>query len=138
MKYLAIDLGTKTMGIAISHGVIATALETYRFNDGDFDSAQKYLISIIKKNQIKVLIIGYPKNMDNSLGARVQMVNSFAKSIQENSNIDIKFIDERLTTKIANSILIKGNLSRVKRKNKKDSLAAMLILETYLKIVNNK
>lgn len=137
-KYLAIDLGTKTIGLAHSQGVIATSLGVFRFVENQFNLASDYVIDLVNKDQYTVIVIGYPKNMDNSIGQKAIMVEEFALSLEESFNDSIKIVlfDERLTTRFANQIMIEANLSRKKRKSKKDQLAAQIILEDYLKSIS--
>ncbi len=138
-KYIAIDLGTKTMGIATSCGIISSSKNTYKFLKDDFISAAKYLDELIKKEKYDVLVLGYPINMNNSYGERIRMVDDFIDLFKKitSSKIKIVIVDERLTTRIANNILLEANLSRKKRKEKIDSVSAQVILETYLNKLHN-
>ncbi len=141
-KYLGIDLGSKTIGLAISSGVVASPLATIRFEEFDFESAIYELDKYIKENDVNILVIGYPLNMNNSAGHRVEMVDYFIEVLTTiyprwNETNIIK-VDERLTTRMAKAIMIEADISRKKQKQSKDSLAAQLILETYLAQINNK
>ncbi len=140
MKYIGIDLGTKTMGIATSQGIISTVRETYRFKENNFNLAADYLKKLIINEKFDIVIIGYPKNMDNSIGHRAKMVDDFVLLLKKkfNNEINIELIDERLTTKIANNIMLEADLSRMKRKLNKDGLAAQIILNTYLQKVKKE
>lgn len=132
--YLGIDLGTKTLGLATSHGVIATSYGVYQFSDHDFLNAAQYLATLIANEKITDIVIGYPKNMNNTIGPRAIMMDEFIALLKPMLSviIEIHLIDERLTTRQAHQIMLEANLSRQKRKSKKDSLAAQLILETFL------
>ncbi|WP_425379451.1 Holliday junction resolvase RuvX [Spiroplasma endosymbiont of Stenodema calcarata] len=132
--YLGIDLGTKTLGLATSHGIIATSYGVYQFPENDFSNAAQYLITLIGNKNFTDIVIGYPKNMNNTIGPRAVMVDDFITLLKSMllTPIPIHLIDERLTTRQAHQIMLEANLSRQKRKTKKDSLAAQLILETYL------
>ncbi|WP_338955525.1 Holliday junction resolvase RuvX [Spiroplasma endosymbiont of Polydrusus cervinus] len=132
--YLGVDLGTKTVGLATSRGLIATAYGVHRFTENDFLAAAQYLAELITKENFSDIIIGYPKNMNNTIGSRALMVDDFVTLLKPllDSTITIHLVDERLTTHQAHQIMLEANLSRKKRKQKKDSLAAQLILETYL------
>lgn len=134
MNYIGIDLGTKTLGIATSSGIIATSRPTYYFKENDFDDATNYLLKFIAKEKVGIIVIGYPKNMNNTLGPKVKMVEDFINLLNYKSSkkLNIVFFDERLTTRMANSIFLEANLSRKKRKSKKDSLSAKIILKMYL------
>ncbi|WP_374696099.1 Holliday junction resolvase RuvX [Spiroplasma endosymbiont of Polydrusus formosus] len=133
--YLGVDLGTKTVGLATSRGLIATAYCVHFFTENDFLAAAHYLAELIIKEYFSDIVIGYPKNMNNTIGLRALMVDDFVtllKSLLDSTTISIHLVDERLTTHQAHQIMLEANLSRQKRKKKKDSLAAQLILETYL------
>ncbi|WHQ36488.1 Holliday junction resolvase RuvX [Spiroplasma sp. SV19] len=132
--YLGIDLGTKTLGLATSRGVIATSYGVYQFPEHDFLNAAQYLVTLIANEKITDLVIGYPKNMNNTIGPRAIMVDDFIVLLKSvlTTPVEIHLIDERLTTRQAHQIMLEANLSRQKRKSKKDSLAAQLILETFL------
>ena len=131
-QVLALDLGTKRIGVAISNGssLIATPLTT--INRKKFILDIKKLTEIIKENKVMALIIGLPLNMDGTEGRKCQSVRDFAKELLTNIDIDLMFWDERLTTKSAKYILSKGNLSKSKKKVVVDRIAASLILENAL------
>ena len=133
MRYLGLDLGTKTLGLSISDktGLIATSLFTIKHNL-DFD----YLIEELKKvdieKEINALVLGFPKNMNNSIGEKGELVLEFKKKLEENFNIPVFLEDERLTTKVAENILIQADMSRKKRKKIIDKVAANVILQSFL------
>ncbi len=133
-KIIGIDLGTKTIGVAISDsfGMMAHGLETYKFKENHFTHAAEYICNLAKEKRVKKIVLGYPKNMDNTIGERAQMCERFKKRIESMSDLQVVLFDERMTTKIATSVLIDAN---VKGKNKKkyvDKIAAQLILQAYL------
>lgn len=131
MRYLGLDLGTKTLGLSISEtGVIANSLTIIR-HDNDFDYLIKELGSIIKERKIDVLVLGLPKNMNNTIGERGEMVLEFKKKL-ETFNLPVILEDERLTTRVAESVLISADVSRKKRKKVIDKMAANVILQSYL------
>lgn len=131
MRYLGLDLGTKTLGISISEtGVIANSLTTLRHND-DFDYLINELSNIIKDKNIDVLVLGLPKNMNNTIGERGEYILQFKDKL-EVFNLPIELEDERLTTRVAESILISADVSRKKRKKVVDKMAANVILQSYL------
>ena len=134
MKVVGLDLGSRTLGIAISDelGFLARAVETYRFNDDDYDSAVKYTIDFCNKERVKIVVLGYPKHMNGDNGIRCQISNDFKNKIEESSNIKVILEDERLTTVIVDRAMISGNVKRKDRKNKKDEMAAVVILQNYL------
>ena len=134
MKYLGLDLGSRTLGVAISDalGMIARVYETYRFKDDDYDSAVTYTIDIIKKEKIDAVILGYPKHMNGDVGIRGKISEEFKRKLEEKTSCKIILLDERLSTVAANNIMLMGDVSRKRRKEKKDELAAVIILQNYL------
>lgn len=134
MRYLGLDLGSKTLGVATSDltETIATTLTTLRFQDGDYDSVIDLLREIIENEQIDKIVLGLPKNMDNSFGERAEITLEFKKKLECCFGIEVILEDERLTSVISNQILIQADISRKKRKKKVDGIAAQLILQSYL------
>ena len=133
MRYMGLDLGSKTLGIAISDTTktIANVLTTLRFKNEDYKSLLGPLSDIIKENSISKIILGYPKNMDNSIGERAKITLEFKKILESKFKIEVIMEDERLTSVISNNILLEADLSRKKRKQKVDGLAAEIILQSY-------
>ena len=133
MKYLGLDLGTKTLGLSISDalGMIATSYKVLRHEE-DYD----YLITLLKEeienNHIDELVLGFPKNMDNSIGERGTIALEFKQKLEDNFHLPVHMQDERLTTVQAERMLITNDTSRKKRKKVIDSLAATIILQSYL------
>lgn len=134
MRYLGLDLGTRTLGTAISDTTltIATTHETIRFNDSDYDSLIPKIKELIEEYKISKIILGFPKNMNNSIGERGQVTLEFKEKIEKSLNVEVIMQDERLTTVEATNYMIEADISRKKRKKKVDSLAANIILQTYL------
>lgn len=134
MRYLGLDLGSKTLGIAISDysNTIASVVKTIRFSDENYQSLIEPLGNIVKENDIQKVVLGYPLNMNGTVGMRAEICLDFKKMIEEQLNVSVDMEDERLTSVISNQILIEADLSRKKRKKKVDGLAAQLILQSYL------
>ncbi len=134
MRYLGLDLGSKTLGIAISDysNTIASVVKTIRFSDENYQSLIEPLGNIVKENDIQKIVLGYPLNMNGTVGMRAEICLDFKKMIEEQLNVSVDMEDERLTSVISNQILIEADLSRKKRKKKVDGLAAQLILQSYL------
>lgn len=132
MIYLGLDYGSKRLGMAISDqsGTIATPLGMIKYTDDKQLMAS--LKEIIETKKIDVIILGFPKNMDNSIGIRAETVLAFKKKIEATFKIKVILEDERLTSKRASSILIQADMSRRKRKEVIDKLAANIILQSYL------
>ena len=135
MRYLGLDLGTKTLGLAISNGMIATSLKTIHFND--LKEAIDKLEKVIIEEKIDLLVLGLPKNMNNTIGPRAEATIEF-KEMLEKLNYQVVLQDERLSTVAAHNYMISADMSRKKRKEKVDSLAATIILQTYLDKENKK
>ena len=134
MRYLGLDLGTRTLGISISDTTktIASALKTIRFEDSNYDSLIPELKIIIDEYQISKIVLGFPKNMNNTIGERCATTIEFQKKLIHAFNIEVILQDERLTTVEATNYMLQADISRKKRKKKIDSLAANIILQTYL------
>lgn len=134
MKYLGLDLGSRTLGLAISDalGMFARAYDTLRFEDDDYNYAINETINICKKEGINEIVLGNPKHMNGDEGIRSQISYDFKKKIEEKSNIKVHLIDERLTTVRVDKAMIMGNMSRQKRHQKKDEMAAVVILQDFL------
>lgn len=134
MKYLGLDLGSRTLGLAISDalGMFARAYDTLRFEDDDYDYAINETINICKKEGINEIVLGNPKHMNGDEGIRSQISYDFKKKIEEKSDIKVHLLDERLTTVRVDKAMIIGNMSRQKRHQKKDEMAAVVILQDFL------
>ena len=134
MRYLGIDLGSKTVGLAMSDltGTIASTFKTIFFENEDYLSTIDEIKHIVEEYDIKKIVIGLPKNMNNTLGERAIITTNYAKLLEEHLNIPIIMFDERLTSVISNRILIEADMSRKKRKKKVDGVAAQIILQDYL------
>ena len=139
MRCLGLDLGSKTLGIAISDltNCIASVYTTIFFKDEDYDSLLIPLEEIIVKEKIDTLVLGLPKNMNNSLGTRALITLEFKQKLEEKFNLKVVMEDERLTSVISNNVLISANISRKKRKKKVDGMAAVIILQGYLDRIRN-
>jgi len=134
MRYLGLDLGTKTLGISVSDETktIASTLKTLRFSENNNDEILDELKEIVKELNIEKIVLGLPKNMNNTLGDRALATLEFQKKLEELLNIEVIMQDERLSTVSAHNYLLEANMSRKKRKNVVDKMAANIILQTYL------
>lgn len=131
-KLLGLDLGTKTIGVAISDGMrySATPLETIKRTKFTQDAAR--LIELITENQAVGFVLGLPLNMDGSEGPRVQSTRAFARNLATKVSIPIVFWDERLSTSAVTRTLIEADVRRDKRAEVVDKLAASYILQGAL------
>ena len=136
MRCLGLDLGSKTLGIAISDltNCIASVYTTLFFKDEDYDSLLPLLEEIIVKEKIDTLVLGLPKNMNNTLGFASERSLKFKEALENRYQLKVTLIDERLSTVEAENYLISADMSRKKRKKVIDGVAASLILDTYLKM----
>jgi putative Holliday junction resolvase len=134
MKIIGLDLGTRTLGIAISDPleIIASPIETFRFKDGDYQTAANYLEKYINQFQVKKLVIGLPLHMSGEIGESAKLVINFKEILEKRYKIEVVTIDERWSTKSAQRTLIEADISRAKRKNLIDKMAAVVILQSYL------
>ncbi len=134
MRYLGLDLGTRTLGISMSDitHTIATSYKTIRFEDSQYDDLLVELKQIIDENKISKIILGLPKNMNNTIGDRALTTLEFKDKLEKEFNLPVIMQDERLSTVEATNYMIEADMSRKKRKKKVDALAANIILQTYL------
>ncbi len=133
MKYLGLDLGSRTLGISVSDntGIIASSLKTIRHNE-DYSYLLEEVKKLVLELKIEAIVLGFPKNMNNTVGPKGELSLKFKQELESILDIPVYLQDERLTTKEATDILIKGNTSRKNRKKVVDSLAATIILQSYL------
>lgn len=132
------DLGTKTLGLAISDklGIIANPYKTIRYNT--IDELVLEVKKIIEDEKVGDLVLGYPKNMNNTLGEAVERTMNFKEKLESVVDFKINLIDERLSTVEATNYLLNADVSRKGRKVVVDAVAASIILDTYLRKEGNK
>ncbi len=137
MRTLGMDLGTKTLGLALSDklGIIANPYKTLRYND--IDELVSEVTSLIDELKVEDLVLGYPKNMNNTLGEAVERTLTFKEKLEASINKTVNLVDERLSTVEAERALIGADMSRKNRKEVIDSVAASIILDTYLKRIGS-
>ena len=133
MRYLGLDLGTRTLGLAISDatGLIATSYKIVKHNE-EYDRLVEVLKDEIIDNNIGELVLGFPKNMNNTVGERGVIALEFKAKLEERFHLPVHMQDERLSTVEAENLLIANDTSRKKRKKVIDGLAATIILQSYL------
>ena len=134
MRILGLDLGSKTLGIAISDelGMMAHSVETFTFKTEHYKHALDYIVEFIKKENISSVVLGYPLNMNNTEGERGDRSQRFARKVEDATGVKVILWDERLTSTQVKRILIDGRVRREKRSKHADKLAATVILQTYL------
>ena len=133
MRYLGLDLGSRTLGVAISDktGLIASSLKVIRHEE-EYDRLIDEVKNLVLELEVDAIILGFPKNMNNTIGPKGELSLEFKEKLEKNINIPVYLQDERLSTKSALDTLIKGDVSRKDRKKVVDSLAATIILQSYL------
>jgi putative Holliday junction resolvase len=133
MKIIGLDLGSRTLGVAISDKfeMLASPIEIHRYRDGDYDSALNRVLELSKENQTNKIVLGYPKNMNNTIGEKAELSISFKEELEKH-NLEVILWDERLSTREVTRMMISADLSRKKRKGQVDKLAATVILQGYL------
>lgn len=134
MRAIGFDLGTKTLGVAISDRskTIASSLMTIRFHEEDYESLLPQIKELIELYEVDEIVMGFPKNVNNTIGPRGEATIAFQKRLEEYLGKDVILQDERLSTVSAHHYILEADLSRKKRKEKVDALAASIILQTYL------
>ncbi|PKM67785.1 MAG: Holliday junction resolvase RuvX [Firmicutes bacterium HGW-Firmicutes-19] len=133
-RLIGLDLGSKTVGVAISDpmGMLARTLMTVRFPQYDFETACKQVIELCKQNEVDEVVLGLPRHMNGDIGESGQMALDFKEMLLESGLQTVTMWDERLTTVAAQRLLISADVSRKKRKEVIDQVAAVGILQSYL------
>lgn len=131
-RVLGLDIGNKTIGVAVSDplGILAQGVTTIIRSSKVEDV--KALKNIIDEYHVEKLIVGLPKNMNNSMGFQAKRTMNYAEYLKESLDIEIEYVDERLTTASATRSLMEGGVRRENRKKHVDKVAAVLILQAYL------
>lgn len=135
MRILGLDFGEKTIGVAVSDpfGWTAQGVEIIRRdNENTLKPSIARIGEIIKEYGVEKIVLGYPKNMNNTLGPRVEKTEAFKLKLERNFKLPIILWDERLSTVAAERGLLEADLSRAKRKQVIDKMAAVFILQGYL------
>lgn len=129
---MGLDIGTRTIGVAISDelGIAAHGLKTIRRKSMEEDL--KEIATIIRELEIDKIVVGLPKNMDGTLGRQAEIVLKWIEALKDKILVPVETWDERLSTVGASRVLLEADLSRRKRKKVIDKLAAVLILQGYL------
>ena len=132
MRILAIDHGTKRVGIAISDEMKMIAQPLEFIPAEPFDRFLARLQELLCQKEVEMILVGMPRNMDGSYGSAALKVEEFIAALRSNTIVPVKTWDERLTSVQANRLLIQGNVRREKRKEKVDQMAAAILLQSYL------
>ena len=135
MRIMGLDVGSKTVGVAISDplGFTAQGVEIIKIDEEAGEFGFERLGELVKQYKVDKFVVGLPKNMNNTEGPRVEASKAYGDQIKELFNIPVDYQDERLTTVQAERMLVEqADVSRGKRKKVIDKLAAQLILQNYL------
>ncbi|WP_066505056.1 Holliday junction resolvase RuvX [Abyssisolibacter fermentans] len=132
MRIMGLDVGDKTIGVAVSDllGITAQGVTTVRRKSYKYDIDQ--LLDIIKEYNVNRIVVGLPKNMNNTIGPQGEKVMKFVEKFKGKCSLEMDYQDERLTTVAAHRAMISADMSRAKRKKVVDKVAATYILQTYL------
>lgn len=131
---MGLDLGTRTLGISLSDSTqtIASSYATIHFPDSDYEVLLPKIKKLVQEQDVEYIVLGFPKNMNNTVGERGKTTIAFQQKLKQYLNIEVILQDERLSTVEATHYLLEADLSRKKRKQKVDYVAANIILQTYL------
>ncbi|MBA9025537.1 MULTISPECIES: Holliday junction resolvase RuvX [Bacillaceae] len=134
MRTMGLDLGSKTLGVAISDamGWTAQGIETIKINEAQKDFGLKRLGQLIEEYEVSAIVIGFPKNMNGTIGPRGEASQAFAKRLEDKFKLPTRLWDERLSTMAAERVLLEADVSRSKRKQVIDKMAAVMILQGFL------
>lgn len=132
MRYLALDHGTKRIGVAVSDELKMIAQPLEFIPTEPYDSFLARLKQIIAEKEVELVFIGMPRNMDGTFGPAAEKVKEFIAGLTPAISVPIKTLDERLTSAQANRVLLQGNVRRADRKQKVDAMAAAILLQSYL------
>ncbi|MBR5798990.1 MAG: Holliday junction resolvase RuvX [Lachnospiraceae bacterium] len=141
MRIMGLDFGAKTVGVAISDPLLITAQGIEIIRRKDENKLRQTLARIeelIVEYGVEEIVLGYPKNMNDTLGARVELTNEFKEKLERRTGLPVHLWDERLTTVAADKAMIEAGLRREERKEHVDKIAAIFILQGYLDLQARK
>lgn len=133
MRYIGLDLGSRTLGVSLSDkdGIIASSYTIIRHEE-EYERLVSEVKKIILEKGVDKIVLGLPKNMNGTIGFKGELSYKFKEMLEKSTNKEVILEDERLSTKEATNLLIKNDTSRKKRKKVIDSVAATIILQSYL------
>ena len=141
MRILGLDYGSKTVGVAISDplGITAQGVETiWRKQENHLRQTLARIEELISEYQVERIVLGYPKNMNNTVGERAQACEAFKEDLERRTALPVILWDERMTTVESERILMAGGVRRENRKAVIDQMAAVLILQSYMDAQNRE
>lgn len=139
MRIMGLDFGTKTVGVAISDPLMVTAQPVETITRKSANKLRQTLARIeelIVENCVELIVLGYPKNMNNTVGERAQACETFKEDLERRTALPVILWDERMTTVESERILMTGGVRRENRKAVIDQMAAVLILQSYMDAQN--
>ena len=135
LRILGLDYGSVTVGVAVSDALLVTAQPVEvikRKSETKLRQTLARIEELIASYEVQKIVLGYPKNMNNTLGERVQRTEEFREKLEKRTGLEVVMWDERLSTVSAVEVLKEGNVRRENRKNYVDKIAASFILQGYL------
>ncbi|MGO8836441.1 MAG: Holliday junction resolvase RuvX [Limisphaerales bacterium] len=132
MRILALDHGTRRIGVAVSDETRTIAQPLEFIPAEPFAGFLERLKQLIREKEVDLILVGLPRNMDGSYGPAAEKVQTFVAALKDAVVVPVKTLDERLTSAQANRVLIQGGVRRAKRKEKVDKMAAAILLQSYL------
>ena len=135
LRILGLDYGSVTVGVAVSDALLVTAQPVEvikRKSETKLRQTLARIEELIASYEVQKIVLGYPKNMNNTLGERVQRTEEFREKLEKRTGLEVVMWDERLSTVSAVEVLKEGNVRRENRKNYVDKIAASFILQAYL------
>lgn len=141
MRIMGLDFGSKTVGVAVSDPLFLTAQGVgtiRRKSPGKLRQTLARIEELIREYEVEKIVLGYPKNMNNTEGERCEKTVQFRDMLANRTGIEIELFDERLTTVMADRVMMEGGIRREHRKEYADSLAAVFILQGYLDLKRNE
>ncbi|EAF0835996.1 Holliday junction resolvase RuvX [Listeria monocytogenes] len=138
MRIMGLDVGSKTVGVAISDplGWTAQGVETIQIDENRKQFGYGRVKELVLEYEVEKVVVGLPKNMNNTIGPRAESSKIYAEVLESRIGLPVVLWDERLTTSAAERTLIEADVSRKKRKEVIDKLAAVMILQSYLDTTN--
>lgn len=141
MRKMGLDFGSKTVGVAVSDPLMVTAqgIETvHRKSESKLRQTLARIEELIVEYEVDEIVLGYPKNMNDTLGERVEKTLAFKEMLERRTGLGVQLWDERLTTVAADKAMIEAGIRREKRKEHVDRIAAVFILQGYLDYLKNR
>ena len=132
MRIMALDVGSKRIGVALSDPLKITAQGLQTFQRTTLEEDIRGLWKLMAEHEVSQLVVGLPKNMDGSVGFKAEEVQQFITDLTAERPMEVIWVDERLTTVSAERTLLEADVSRAKRKKVIDKMAAVIILQSYL------